>query len=57
MYDSLQAELIYEHIFQLVFHLNFGVNLVQDYNEKKWLAELNLIAGNEAIKIIAFDSA
>lgn len=57
LYDSLQAELIYEHIFQLVFHLNFGVNLVQDYNEKKWLAELNLIAGNEAIKIIAFDSA
>lgn len=54
---SLTQEQIEIQIFQLVFHLNFGVDFITDYDQAKWLAQLNLKAGKEAKKIIAFDAA
>lgn len=57
LYASLQPAQVEEQIFQLVFHLNFGIDIITDAASKLWLAQLNLKAGKEAKKIIAYESA
>ncbi len=57
LFKSLNEKQVEDQIFQLVFHLNFGASTISDKREKLWLAELNLKAGKEAKKIIAFDTA
>ncbi len=57
LYASLQPAQAEEQIFQLVFHLNFGIDIITDAASKLWLAQLNLKAGKEAKKIIAYESA
>lgn len=47
----------YESIFNIVNHLNFGMDLITDLDEKKKLAELNIVAGNKAKDSIVFDAA
>ena len=57
LFGSINEDQISKNIFELVFHLNFGKGDITDPKDKKWLAELNLRAGKEAMKISAFDSA
>lgn len=45
------------HIFQIVSHLNHGKDLLEDPNEKRKLAELNLSAGKKAKDAAAFIQA
>ncbi|MBK8704606.1 MAG: hypothetical protein IPN33_14060 [Saprospiraceae bacterium] len=57
LFDSLSSDQIDDQIFQLVFHLNFGAGRITNYQQAKWLAQLNLNAGKTAKKIIAYDAA
>jgi predicted ATPase/class 3 adenylate cyclase/GAF domain-containing protein len=57
LFASLKSDQIDDQIFQLVFHLNFGIDLVSDYQQAKWLARLNFNASQAAKKIIAYDAA
>ena len=57
LFSSLTPEKADESIFQLVYHLNFGLQHLTTDAEKKWLAQLNFKAGVEAKNIIAYDAA
>lgn len=46
-----------EHIFDIVNHLNQGVNLLEDRSDRLELAELNLQAGHKAKRSAAFEAA
>ncbi|MBE9209524.1 AAA family ATPase [Nostoc sp. LEGE 06077] len=46
-----------EHIFSLVNHLNYGIDLLSSESEKYELAELNLLAGKKAKAAAAYESA
>lgn len=48
---------IHEKIFAIVNHLNLGKNLINDTSKRKYLAELNLMAGNKAKIATAYDAA
>jgi predicted ATPase len=46
-----------EHIFELVDHLNEGADLLTDTDERRSLANLNLIAGRKAQQATAYTAA
>jgi predicted ATPase/signal transduction histidine kinase/tRNA A-37 threonylcarbamoyl transferase component Bud32 len=46
-----------EKIFEIVNHLNLGINLIEEDSDRKDLAQLNLMAGQKAIISIAYESA
>ncbi|RIW18261.1 GAF domain-containing protein [Algoriphagus lacus] len=48
MLHNLSEEKISENLFDLVYNLNNGASLVEDYSEKLKIAELNLLAGRKA---------
>ncbi|HTN84205.1 MAG TPA: AAA family ATPase [Sorangium sp.] len=46
-----------EKVFDIVYHLNRGADLLSDAAERRRLAELNLLAGRRALLSAAFDAA
>ncbi|WP_437807404.1 trifunctional serine/threonine-protein kinase/ATP-binding protein/sensor histidine kinase [Sorangium sp. So ce1078] len=46
-----------EKVFDIVYHLNRGADLLRDAAERRRLAELNLLAGRRALLSAAFDAA
>ncbi|MHC5936107.1 AAA family ATPase [Nostoc sp.] len=51
------AERISERLFEIVDHLNHGIDLVTDQAERNEIARLNLIAGQKAKAAIAYSMA
>ena len=51
------ADKLPNRVFSIVNHLNNGRSLIQAQNERKDLAELNLLAGQKARRSTAYDSA
>ncbi|MCB9749019.1 MAG: AAA family ATPase [Myxococcales bacterium] len=46
-----------ERVFDIVSHLNIGIPLIENPEERRRVAELNLVAGRRATKSVAYDSA
>ncbi|ALJ01709.1 adenylate/guanylate cyclase domain-containing protein [Rufibacter tibetensis] len=53
----LSGQQLQERIFDLVYHLNAGLGLVQDKEEQTKLVGLNQEAGKKALESLAFSSA
>jgi len=54
---SLNRQNVTSKIFDLVHQLNYGRSLINDFNERNELSELNEIAGKKALKATAFKAA
>ncbi|MBW4428932.1 MAG: AAA family ATPase [Nostoc desertorum CM1-VF14] len=48
---------LFERLFEIVDHLNYGIELVTDQQERNEIARLNLIAGQKAKGAIAYSTA
>lgn len=57
MLENLRANEIEEKLFDIVNHLNLGMELVENIEERKKIAALNLLAGKRAKSSAAFESA
>ncbi|MGF1975926.1 MAG: trifunctional serine/threonine-protein kinase/ATP-binding protein/sensor histidine kinase [Nostoc sp. CmiSLP01] len=57
LFQNTSATELEEKIFDIVNHLNSGVELIDDLNQKSQLAELNLIAGKKAKDSMAYAAA
>lgn len=55
LYQEYSSEQQEEHIFDLVNHLNQGINLIAETQQFQKLAELNLVAGQKAKASTAYD--
>lgn len=53
-YSGYQKE---EHIFEIMNQLNSAEDLISDENERKTYAEMNLMAGNKAMRSVAYGNA
>ena len=51
------AEPLSERLFEIVDHLNYGIELVTHQPERDEIARLNLLAGQKAKRTIAYDTA
>lgn len=54
---ATSKDLIEDNIFDIVDHLNIGVQLITEQSQKNELARLNLMAGQKAKAAIAYESA
>ncbi|MFN6515129.1 MAG: AAA family ATPase [Nostoc sp. CreGUA01] len=57
LFQNTSATELEEKIFDIVNHLNSGIELINDFNQKAQLAELNLIAGKKAKDSMAYAAA
>jgi predicted ATPase len=55
--QNTQPEFLLEEIFQIIDHLNLGVELVTHQQERDKIAKLNLMAGEKAKAATAYDAA
>ncbi|MEH2039990.1 AAA family ATPase [Nostoc sp.] len=55
--QSSEPETIPHKLFEVIDHLNIGLNLVTDQQERHKIARLNLIAGQKAKKALAHSAA
>ncbi|MBF0445862.1 MAG: AAA family ATPase, partial [Magnetococcales bacterium] len=55
--DNTSAEILPERIYDIVSHLNLGMDLMEGMQERLGLAELNLQAGKKAVKSAALELA
>lgn len=55
--EKTLAERLSERLFEIVDHLNHGIELVADQAERNEIARLNLIAGQKAKEAIAYSMA
>jgi predicted ATPase/signal transduction histidine kinase len=55
--QSQPLEVQKENVFELVNHLNYGVDLITEQAERDKLAQLNLVAGCKAKNAIAYEPA
>lgn len=53
-YSRSQRE---EHIFEIMTQLNYAYDLIDDKEERKKCAEMNLVAGNKAMRSVAYGTA
>ncbi len=57
LWQNSSSERLSEEIFKIVDHLNLGVELVTNREERNQIARLNLIAGKKAKAATAYDAA
>jgi predicted ATPase/signal transduction histidine kinase/CheY-like chemotaxis protein/tRNA A-37 threonylcarbamoyl transferase component Bud32 len=57
LWQSADAETLTERIFEIVDHLNVGIELITDRSERIDIAKLNLIAGQRAKTATAYAAA
>ncbi|WP_226582641.1 AAA family ATPase [Microseira wollei] len=57
LWQNSSTERLSEEIFNIVDHLNLGIELVTNRSERNEIARLNLIAGKKAKAATAYDSA
>jgi len=55
--QNTTSDLLTEKIFEIVDHLNFGVELVTHQQERDEIVKLNLMAGQKALAATAYDAA
>ncbi len=55
--QNMREETSVSNVFEIVDHLNKGMSLIFEQEERKRLAELNLVAGNHAVSSAAFSAA
>lgn len=53
-YSKHQRE---EHIFEIMTQFNYAYDLISDEEERKKCAEMNLVAGNKAMRSVAYGTA
>jgi PAS domain S-box-containing protein len=57
LWSRMNREEIEEHVFEIVNQLNRGRELILETREKRALAELNLLAGKQALQSSAYSAA
>ncbi|HEY9675312.1 MAG TPA: AAA family ATPase [Waterburya sp.] len=57
LFQNNPAELLSEEIFEIVDHLNLGVELVIHQQERDEIVKLNLMAGQKALAATAYEAA
>jgi PAS domain S-box-containing protein len=57
LFENIAPPSYEEHIFDVIHHLNMAESLIQNLQERDETAELNLVAGNKAKTLAAFEPA
>ncbi|MBC2716590.1 MAG: sigma 54-interacting transcriptional regulator [Desulfobacteraceae bacterium] len=57
LFENIAPHLYEENIFDMIHHLNMAADLICDLQERDETAELNLVAGNKAKTLAAFEPA
>ncbi|MBD1821580.1 AAA family ATPase [Cyanobacteria bacterium FACHB-DQ100] len=57
LWQNTSSEMLSERIFEIVDHLNLGIELIADQVERDRIAQLNLIAGQKAKAAMAYVAA
>ena len=57
LFNNISPQRYEENIFDMIHHLNIASDLICDRKERDETAEMNLIAGNKAMSLTAFEPA
>lgn len=57
LYKNMAKDELQEHLFEVVDHMNLGMQLIEETAEKKYLAELNYLTAKKAKSSSSYDHA